>query len=193
MGERISDQRFKDTMVQNVTTGDREVKMTTCRGSELGLEEVDSTVRSMYLHDMSRSNENRMGAAGCRAAMAAESARGMSHIICYSCSEKGHFKSDGCALTINKGRRNSSDGRQRRGKVTSGGCAGQTWCSFHNCTTHNQSHCRAQRKPGQDASESYAATAPLSAISPPDGIEEDSEFDGGFMWIALTGAQTSPS
>ena len=131
---------------------------------------------------MSRRNENRRGIAGRGAAMAVESESDISHIICYNCGEKGNFKGDCPALAHNKVRRNSSDGRQRKDKAEPGGCAGQKWCSFDNSATHNEADCRAQGKPRQQhASESYTATATLSATSPPHRIKEDSDFDCGFM------------
>ena len=124
MGERISDRRFKGIMVQGLTTDCREVKMIAYRHRKMGLEEIQSTMRSMYLDDMSRRNNYRRGIAGRGAAMAVELARDINHGVCYNCRENGHFKSDCPTLANNKKRRHSSDGRQRKDKVEPGDRAG---------------------------------------------------------------------
>ena len=124
MGENISNRRFKDIMVQGLTTDCREVKMIAYRHRKMGLEEIQSTMRSMYLDDMSRRNNYRRGIAGRGAAMAVELARDINHGVCYNCRENGHFKSDCPTLANNKKRRHSSDGRQRKDKVEPGDRAG---------------------------------------------------------------------
>ena len=147
----------------------------------------------MYLDDMPRRNKNHSRIAGRGAAMAVASPHDISHNICDNCRQKGHLKSDCAALANNKGRGNSSAGRQRKDRVAPRGRAGHKWRSFHNPSIQNEADGRAQGTPRQQASGSYTTTAVRSATPPPDDIEEDWDLDCEFVWMTSLGGQTAPS
>lgn len=52
LGKYISDRRFKDIMVQGWTKDYTEVKMVMYRDTKIGLEEIQSTMQSMFLDDV---------------------------------------------------------------------------------------------------------------------------------------------
>ncbi|CAM9090813.1 unnamed protein product [Laminaria digitata] len=69
MGERISDERFEDILLQGLT-GDYEfVKMTSFHSPNFGIDDIQSMMRSLYIDRLSRpGNINKIAGRG--AAMA---------------------------------------------------------------------------------------------------------------------------
>ena len=94
-------------------------------------------------------------------------------------------------------RQGQSRENQSGGKGGSKGGAGQTWCSFHNTTTHSDSECYAQGAPRPQQGSAYTAcTTHRSNPLPPDEDIKKSElsfgndFDGGFLFTSTTAAWT---
>ncbi|CAN0299657.1 unnamed protein product, partial [Scytosiphon promiscuus] len=72
MGEPITDRNFKDIMVQGLTDDYKDIKLIMYRDPSFNLEQIQSTMRHLYLDNLSRRNANDGKIAGRGAAMMAE-------------------------------------------------------------------------------------------------------------------------
>ncbi|CAN0505479.1 unnamed protein product, partial [Laminaria digitata] len=126
MGEKISDERFEDILLQGLTNDYEFVKMTSFHSPNFGIDDIQSTMRNLYIDGLSRpGNINKIAGRG--AAMA--TTRKPRKVRCYNCQEFGHIKRD-CT--------NTKQERSTKSK----------WCSLHNSTTHSDAECKAQKGKG---------------------------------------------
>ena len=123
MGEKILDERFEDVLLQGLTRGYDFVKMTSFHSPDVGIDEIQSVMRNLYIDRLSRPGHvNEL--AGIIAIMT--TTKGPRKERCYNCQEFGHIK-PAC--------KNS----KKRSATTK-------WCSLHNSTTHSDVECNAQKK-----------------------------------------------
>ncbi|CAN0393143.1 unnamed protein product, partial [Laminaria digitata] len=123
MGERISDERFEDILLQGLTDDYEFVKMTSFHSPNFRIDDIQSMMRNLYIDRLSRpGNINKIAGRG--AAMA--TTRRPRKVRCYNCQEFGHIKRD-CTNT-----------KQERFTTSK-------WCSLHNSTTHSDAECKAQK------------------------------------------------
>ena len=206
MGEPVSDERFQDIMVQGLSKDYEHIKHATHRDDTYTIEQIQHTMRNFYMDEESRRRESKGRVAGRGAAMTVESTRDLSEIICHNCKKPGHYMrrcptSDNGKRSNDK-RNNGKQDKNKKGpaakgykKPGSGGGGGQKWCSVHKSTTHNDAECYKQGAKRAESSGAYTATV-LSAAAPPPAdtgdpvFKVEGGFDGGFMWMASTGART---
>ena len=82
MGEMISDRRFKDICLQGFTSEYKDIKTMMYRNSTFDIDQIQSTMRHLYLDDLSRNSDT--GIAGRGVAMTAAS-------ICSLCGKQAHY------------------------------------------------------------------------------------------------------
>ncbi|CAM9684860.1 unnamed protein product, partial [Ascophyllum nodosum] len=146
MGEHISDRYFKDICVTGFTDNYKDVKMMMYRDPSFDVDQMQTTMRHMFLDEQSR-NGTKGRVAGHRSVMTAVTSE--QDIICYWCKNRGHSKKD-CP-------NRNGVGKSRKTKP-----AGATkWCSKHNTTSHSDEECYQQggKRPGDTKDSSKAFTA----------------------------------
>ena len=85
MGEPISDRRFKDICVQGLTAEYMDINLMMYRDPTFDIEQMQSTMRHLFLDDLPR-NDAAMGAiAGRGIAMTVKT------LTCHICGRKGHY------------------------------------------------------------------------------------------------------
>ncbi|CAM9889260.1 unnamed protein product, partial [Laminaria digitata] len=91
MGERSSDERFEDILLQGLTDDYEFVKMKSFDSPNFGIDDIQSMMRNLYIDRLSRpGNINKIAGRG--AAMA--TTRKPRKVRCYNCQEFGHIKRD---------------------------------------------------------------------------------------------------
>lgn len=125
MGEKISDERSEDILLQGLTNDYEFVKMTSRRSPNFGIDEIQTIMRTLYIDRLARpGNVNKMAGRGA----AKTTTRGTRKVRCYNCLEFGDIKRD-CTNTRTKMQRSDTP----------------KWCSLHNSTTHSDTECKAQK------------------------------------------------
>ena len=123
MGEKISDERFEDILLQGLTDDYEFVKMTSFHSQNFGIHEIQSMMRNLYIDRLSRPGHlNKLAGRG----VTMRTTKGSRKVRCYNCQKFGHIKRD-CT--------NSKKERSATPK----------WCSLHNSTTHSDAECSAQK------------------------------------------------
>lgn len=122
MGETISDRYFKDICVTGFTDEYKDVKMIMYRDPDFNVDQMQTTMRHMFLDEQSR-NGSKGGIAGRGFAMATTTSK---QRACFGCGESGHTK------------RNCP----RRRKTKPAGAA--KWCCVHFTTRHSDEECYEQ-------------------------------------------------
>ena len=140
MGEHISDRYFKDICVTGFTDNYKDVKMMMYRDPSFDVDQMQTTMRHMFLDEQSR-NGTKGRIAGRGSVMAAVTSE--QDIICYWCKNRGHSKKD-CP--------------KFKSRTKPAGAA--KWCSVHRTTTHRNEECYSQgaTRPTKNASVSLACT-----------------------------------
>ena len=82
MGETISDSRFKDVCVQGFTAEYKDIKMMMYRDPAFDTDQIQSTMRHLYLDDLSRNSDTKIAGRG--AAMTAAS-------TCSHCGKQEYY------------------------------------------------------------------------------------------------------
>ncbi|CAB1101181.1 unnamed protein product [Ectocarpus sp. CCAP 1310/34] len=181
IGETISGRRFKDICVQGFSEDYKDIKMMVFRDPSFDEQQMQSTMRNIFLDEQSRKGwKGRIAGRGFAMATTA------SNIICHSCYEPGHI------------RRNCPKIKNRAKKKTKP--AGATkWYSKHNTLSHSDEECYQQgRKRPEDTKDSSKAftacfncTHCSSASNKNDSNNEvavvnftpdENAFDSGFMF-----------
>ena len=121
MGEKISDERFEDILLQGLTDDDEFVEMTSFHSPIFGINEIQSMMRNLYIDRLSRPGYV-IKLAGRGAAMT--TTKNSRKVRCYNCQEFIHKKRD---CTNSKKKRSDTP----------------KWCSLHNSTTHSDTECIA--------------------------------------------------
>ena len=185
MGEHISDRYFKDICVTGFTDNYKDVKMMMYRNPAFDVDQMQTTMRHMFLDEQSR-NGTKGRIAGRGSVMTAVTSE--QDIICYWCKNRGHSKKD-CP--------------KFKSRTKPAGAA--KWCSVHRTTTHRNEECYSQgaTRPTKNASVSLACTncrhctsadskeptvdntEPSHSDKPVINFAGSSDdFDGGFMYAA---------
>ncbi len=189
MGEPITDRKFKDIMVQGLTEEYKDIKLMMYRDPLFTIEQIQSTMRHLYLDNLSRRNTKESRIAGRGAAMIAEPTPDPDQVVCHHCNKPGHYQK-GCALFIKNLKKNKKP-PFKRGKASPGGAAGKKWCSIHNSTTHNDAGCYQQGAPRPQEGASHIAQVERSdPVNEHPDFNKEFDFDGGFMWMALSDERT---
>ena len=194
MGERISDRYFKDICVTGFTDNYKDVKMMMYRDPSFDVDQMQTTMRHMFLDEQSR-NGTKGRIAGRGSVMTAATSE--QDIICYWCKNRGHSKKD-CP--------------KFKSRTKPAGAA--KWCSVHRTTTHRNEECYSQgaTRPTKNASASLACTncrhctladskeptvdntEPSHSDKPViDFAGSTDDFDGGFMYAAEMPGRFTPS
>ena len=185
MGEHISDRYFEDICVTGFTDNYKDVKMMMYRDPSFDVDQMQTTMRHMFLDEQSR-NGTKGRIAGRGSVMTAVTSE--QDIICYWCKNRGHSKKD-CP--------------KFKSRTKPAGAA--KWCSVHRTTTHRNEECYSQgaTRPTKNASVSLACTncrhctsadskeptvdntEPSHSDKPVINFAGSSDdFDGGFMYAA---------
>ena len=185
MGEHISDRYFKDICVTGFTDNYKDVKMMMYRDPSFDVDQMQTTMRHMFLDEQSR-NGTKGRIAGRGSVMTAVTSE--QDIICYWCKNRGHSKKD-CP--------------KFKSRTKPAGAA--KWCSVHRTTTHRNEECYSQgaTRPTKNASVSLACTncrhctsadskEPTVDNTEPSHSDKtvinfagsSDDFDGGFMYAA---------
>ena len=194
MGEHISDRYFKDICVTGFTENYKGVKMMMYRDPFFDVDQMQTTIRHMFLDEQSR-NGTKGRIAGRGSVMTAVTSE--QDIICYWCKNRGHSKKD-CP--------------KFKSRTKPAGAA--KWCSVHRTTTHRNEECYSQgaTRPTKNASVSLActncrhctsadskeptvdSTEPSHSDKPVINFAGSSDdFDGGFVYAAGMPRRFTPS
>ena len=194
MGEHISDRYFKDICVTGFTDNYKDVKMMMYRDPSYDVDQMQTTMRHMFLDEQSR-NGTKGRIAGRGSVMAAVTSE--QDIICYWCKNRGHSKKH-CPKIMSR--------------TKPAGAA--KWCSVHRTTTHRNEECYSRRatRPTKNASVSLACTKGRHCTSADskEATVDDTEpshsdnpvinfagssddFNGGFMYAAGMPGRFTPS
>ena len=194
MGEHISDRYFKDICVTGFTDNYKDVKMMMYRDPSFDFDQMQTTMRHMFLDEQSR-NRTKGRIAGRGSVMTAVTSE--QDIICYWCKNRGHSKKD-CP--------------KFKSRTKPAGAA--KWCSVHRTTTHRNEECYSQgaTRPTKNASVSLACTncghctsadskeltvdntEPSHSDKPVINFAGSSDdFDGGFVYAAGMPGRFTPS
>ena len=194
MGEHISDRYFKDICVTGFTDNYKDVKMMMYRDPSFDVDQMQTTMRHMFLDEQSR-NGTKGRIAGRGSVMTAVTSE--QDIICYWCKNRGHSKKD-CP--------------EFKSRTKPAGAA--KWCSVHRTTTHHNEECYSQgaTRPTKNASASLACTncrhctsadSKEPTVDNTDPSHSDKpvinfagssdDFDGGFMYAAGMPGRFIPS
>ena len=194
MREHISDRYVKDICVTGFTDNYKDVKMMMYRDPSFDVDQMQTTMRHMFLDEQSR-NGTKERIAGRGSVMTAVTSE--QDIICYWCKNRGHSKKD-CP--------------KFKSRTKPAGAA--KWCSVHRTTTHRNEECYSQgaTRPTKNASVSLACTKcrhctsadskeptvdntePSHSDKPVINFAGSSDdFDGGFMYAARMPGRFTPS
>ena len=194
MGEHISDRYFKDICVTGFADNYKDVKMMMYRDPSFDVDQMQTTMRHMFLDEQSRNGTKGL-IAGRGSVMTAVTSE--QDIICYWCKNRGHSKKD-CP--------------KFKSRTKPAGAA--KWCSVHRTTTHRNEECYSQgaTRPTKNASVSLACTncrhctsadskeptvdntEPSHSDKPVINFAGSSDdFDGGFMYAAGMPGRFTPS
>ena len=147
---------------------------------------MQSTMRHLYLDDLSRNDRAKGAVAGRGITMTAETS------TCYNCVKKGHYtrncmhKSTGAHGKP----KNKEDSKMKSGSKDA---AEQKLCCVHKTTSHDDAECYAQgasRPSENDNAHIASSAAVLSASSPPTNDDEKpslnfDDFDKGLAFSGL--------
>ena len=125
MGEKVSDRWFKDICITGFTDEYKDVKMMMYRDSSFDIDEMQTTMRHMFLDQQSR-NGSKGRIAGCGTAMTTKTSRDHD-VYCFKCKERGNTTRNCPKLKP----RTNSDGAAK-------------WCSVHRTTSHSDEECYSQ-------------------------------------------------
>ena len=91
MGEKISDERFEDILLQGLTDDYDVVKMTSFHSPNFGINEIQSMMTNLYIYRLSTPGHvNKLAGRGAAMTTTKRSRK----VRCYNCHEFGHMKRD---------------------------------------------------------------------------------------------------
>ena len=162
MGEKISDERFEDILLQGLTDDYKFVKMTSFYSPNFN--EIQSMMRNLYIDQLSRpGHANNLAGKG--AAMT--TTKGSRKVRCYSCQEFGHIK------------RYCTNSEKER-SVT------PKWCSLHNATTHSDAECNAQKGKHNTKNQPQGELQSAHTATESTATEEEDDFGYAFVTSGWT-------
>ena len=199
MREKVSDRLFKYICVTGFTDEYKDVKMMMYRDSFFDIDQMQTTMRHMFLDQQSRNGTKRR-IAGRGTAMTTKTSTDHD-VYCFKCKERGHTKKNCPKFKP----RTKPDGAAK-------------WCLIHRTTSHSDEECYSQvaTRPNKKASVSLAcancahcssgnkkSTADTTAVAK-DNESPDSEkpinfagnnndFGRGFMFTAAATRRFTPS
>ena len=144
MGEPITNRTFKDIMVQGMTDDYKVIKLMMYRDPSFNIDQIQSSMRHLYLDNLSRRNAIDNKITGRGAATMAEPKPDRDQVVYHYCNKPGHYQR--CYALFRKDKKNRKPAFTR-GKAGPGGIAEKTWCSIHNSTSHNDVDCYEQGSP----------------------------------------------
>ena len=118
MGDKVSDRWFKDICVTGFTDEYKDVKMMMYRDSSFGIDQMQTTMRNMFLDQQSR-NGTKGRIAGRGTALTIKTSTDH-NVYCFKCKERGHTKRNCHKFKP----RTKPDGAEK-------------WCSVHRTTSHS--------------------------------------------------------
>ena len=179
MSEMISDRRSKDICVQGFTAEYKYIKMMMYRDPTFDIDQMQSTMRHLYLDDFSRNSDTKIVGHG--VAMTAAS-------TCSHCGKQGHYarncwerRDDNDSKTT--GAHNKQKNKESsNGKTASNVRAEHKWCSVHKTISDDDTECYKQGAPRPPQSgRAHTASAVQGASTRPTDDEKPSlNFDDGF-------------
>ena len=179
MSETISDRRLKDICVQGFASEYKGINMKMYRDLNFGIDQMQSTMRHLYLDHLSRNSNTKIAGRG--VAMTAAS-------TCSHCGKQGHYarnywkrkddndsKSTG-AYNKHKNKESSND------KAAPNVGAEHKWRSVHKTASHDDTECYTQGAPRPPQSgRTHTVSATQGASTRPNDNEKPSlNFDDGF-------------
>ena len=206
IGEPISDRLFQEHLCTRIYSGVdcMGVKIMIYRDPIFDVDQTQSTMRHLYLDDLSRSNGAKGKIAGRNVTITqlekrpALTAGRMAISSATNCWKKrGKDKQSGSDGNHHDNSRKNKKyfGKKDGSKAGSKGAAGQKWCSVHKTTTNSDNMCCAQGARRSKCGGANLASAVPSASSPPTNNDDDApslnfddDFDKGFTCSVLTTA-----
>ena len=200
MGENISDRWFKGICVMGFTDEYKNEKMMVYRDSSFDIDQMQTTMRHMFLDQQSR-KRTKGRIAGRGTAMRNKTLTNHD-VYCFKCKERGHTKRKCTKFKP----RTKPDGAAE-------------WCSVHRTTSHSDQECYSQgeTRPNKKASVSLACascahcssgnnkfttdtTATAKDNESPDSEKpvinfagSNNDFDVGFMFTSAATRRFTPS
>ena len=178
MGEPISDRRFKDICVQGFAAEYNDIKLITYRDPTFDIDQMQTTMRYLYLDDLSRNDGAKVAIAGRGMAMIAETS------TCYNCGKKGYYTRN-CKHKCTGAHNKQKNKESSKMKAGSKDAAEQKWRCVHKTTSDDDAECYEQGAPRSSEKDnayiaSSAAAAVLSARSRPSTLMTTSTRNSRF-------------
>ena len=200
MGEKVSDQWFKDICVAGFTDECKDVKMMMYRDLSFDIDQRQTTMRHMFLDQQSRNGTK--GPIARRGTAMTTKASTDYDVYCFKCKERGHnkrncpkfkprTKPDGAAkwysvdgTTSNSDEEGYSQGATRPNKKPSVSLA---CASCARCSSGNNKSTAGTTAAAKD-NESPDSKKPVINFD-----SSNTDFDGGFMFTAAATTRFTPS
>ena len=190
MGETITHRRFKNICVQGFSSQYKDIKMMMYRDPTFDIDQMQSTMRHLYLDDILRNSDTRIAGRG--VVMTAAS-------TCSHCGKQGHYaRNYNCwkRKDDNDSRSTGTHNKQQNkessnDKAKSNAGAEHRWCSVHKTASHDDTVCYKQGAPRPpQGGRAHTASAVQGASTRPNGDEKpslnfDDCFEEGFAFTGL--------
>ena len=164
MGEKISDERFEDFLLQGRTDDYEFVKMTSFHSPNFGINEIQSMMRNLYIDRLSRPGHvNKLAGRG----TAMTTTKGSRKVRCYNCQKFGHMKRD-----CTNSRKSRSDTPKR--------------CSLHKSTTHSDAECNALKEKHNTENQPQGEVQSAHTSTESTATEEEDDFGYAFVTAGWT-------
>ena len=172
MGEPITDRRSKDICAPGFTAEYKDIKIMVYRDPTFDINQMQSTMRHLYLDDLSRNSD--ITIAGRGVAMTTAS-------TCSHCGEQGRYARNCWKRKDDNDSKSTGAYNKQKNKESSNGKAASNvgaehkWCSVHKTTSHDNTECYKQRAPCPPQSgRAYTVSAAQGASTRPNEDEKPS-------------------
>ena len=135
MGEIISDRRFKDICVQGFTAEYKDIKMMMYRDPTFDIDQMQSTMRHLYLDDISRNSDTTIAGRGVAMTLAS---------TCSQCGKQGYYARNCWKRNDDNDRKSTGAYNKQKNKESSKGKAASNVGAEHKLVFCTQ-NCLARR------------------------------------------------
>ena len=179
MGEPITDRTFKDICVQGFTSENKDIKMMMYGDPTFDIDQMQSTMRHLYLDDLSRNSDTKIAGRG--VSMTAAS-------TCSRCGKQGHYACNCWKRKDDNDKRSTSAHDKQKNNESSNDKAAfnvgaeHKWCSVHKTASHDDAEWYKQgaSRPPQSGRAHTASAVQDASTRPHDDEKPSLNFDDGF-------------